>query len=106
MRSSGKKYQNVSDSPAAVGLGIKLTFDKARFQMFQDNQKLMKTKVDNSNNQLTSIFGGLQTISQIVSQSESGAADFASLEQKAKAISDQVLSWADGADVFATHDAP
>ena len=53
--SSGKKYQNASDSPQAVGYGMKLDFDKAQYDMFIINQKKMLERIDNTDSQLVSI---------------------------------------------------
>ena len=52
---SGKKYQNASDSPQAVGYGMKLDFDKAQYDMFSINHKKMSERVSNTDAQLVSV---------------------------------------------------
>jgi len=98
--SSGKKYQNVSDNPADIGLGMKYAFDKAQFDMFQNNQKLMVDRTNVIEAQLGSIYSAMASLKQVVAQSNgaSGQSDLAALGQKVKSLKQTVISLAGAND--------
>jgi flagellar hook-associated protein 3 FlgL len=99
--SSGKKYQNVSDSPQAVGYGLKLAFDKAQYDMYTINQKKMAQTVSDADAQLTSINSALTRFKQIVVQSGSAFAKdtlSTTLYQQAAALRDSIKSFAQAKD--------
>jgi flagellar hook-associated protein 3 FlgL len=98
--SSGKKYQNVSDSPADIGLGMKYAFDKAQFEMFQNNQKLMIDRTNVIEAQLGSIYTAMSSLKQVVAQSNgaSGQSDLSALGQKAASLRDLIIQLTDAKD--------
>lgn len=98
--SSGKKYTQVSENPQAVTLGLKLSFDKAQYDMFKTNQELMTNRLDNINSQLSSIYSAMASLKQVAVQAQgaSGQSDLASLAQKAKSLSDSVLQFSSASD--------
>lgn len=98
--SSGKKYQNVSDNPADIGLGMKYAFDKAQFDMFQNNQKLMVDRTNVIEAQLGSIYSAMASLKQVVAQSNgaSGQSDLAALGQKAASLRDTIVQLTDAKD--------
>jgi flagellar hook-associated protein 3 FlgL len=103
---SGKKYQNASDSPQAVGYGMKLDFDKAQYDMFAINQKKMFERVDNTDAQLMSINAALAKFKQVVVQSNSAFAEgtlSTTLYQEASSLRDSIKSFAQAKD---TSDQP
>jgi flagellar hook-associated protein 3 FlgL len=98
---SGKKYQNVSDSPQAVGYGMKLDFDKAQYDMFSINQKKMLERVSNTDAQLVSISAALAKFKQVVVQSGSAFAEgtlTTTLYQEAASLRDSIKSFAQAKD--------
>jgi flagellar hook-associated protein 3 FlgL len=98
---SGKKYQNVSDSPQAVGYGMKLDFDKAQYDMFSINQKKMLERVSNTDAQLVSISAALAKFKQVVVQSGSAFAEgtlTTTLYQQAASLRDSIKSFAQAKD--------
>ena len=99
--SSGNKYQNVSDSPQAVGYGTKLDFDKAQYDMFIINQKKMAERISNADAQLLSINSALAKFKQIVVQSGSAFAQgtlSTTLYQEALSLRDSIKSFAQATD--------
>lgn len=98
--SSGKKYTQVSENPQAVTLGLKLSFDKAQYDMFKANQELMTNRLDNITSQLASIYGAMASLKQVVVQAQgaSGQSDLASLAQKAQSLSDSVAQFSAASD--------
>ncbi|QWE19335.1 flagellin [Polynucleobacter corsicus] len=98
--SSGKKYTQASENPQAVSLGLKLSFDKAQYDMFKTNQELMTNRLDNITSQLSSIYGAMASLKQVVVQAQgaSGQSDLAALAQKAKSLSDSVLQFTAASD--------
>jgi flagellar hook-associated protein 3 FlgL len=99
--SSGKKYQNVSDSPQAVGYGLKLDFDKAQYDMFTINQKKMAERINNADAQLLSINSALAKFKQVVVQSGSAFAQgtlSTTLYQQAASLRDSIKSFAQATD--------
>jgi flagellar hook-associated protein 3 FlgL len=98
--SSGKKYQNVSDSPADISLGMKYAFDKAQFEMFQANQKLMTDRTNVIEAQLGSIYTAMTSLKQVVAQSNgaSGQSDLSALGQKAASLRDLIVQLTDAKD--------
>lgn len=98
---SGKKYQNASDSPQAVGYGMKLDFDKAQYDMFTINQKKMLERVSNTDSQLVSINAALAKFKQVVVQSSSAFAEgtlSTTLYQEASSLRDSIKSFAQAKD--------
>jgi flagellar hook-associated protein 3 FlgL len=98
---SGKKYQNASDSPQAVGYGMKLDFDKAQYDMFTINQKKMLERVSNTDSQLVSINAALAKFKQVVVQSGSAFAQgtlSTTLYQEASSLRDSIKSFAQAKD--------
>jgi flagellar hook-associated protein 3 FlgL len=98
---SGKKYQNASDSPQAVGYGMKLDFDKAQYDMFAINQKKMFERVSNTDAQLMSINAALAKFKQVVVQSNSAFAQgtlSTTLYQEASSLRDSIKSFAQAKD--------
>jgi flagellar hook-associated protein 3 FlgL len=98
---SGKKYQNVSDSPQAVGYGMKLDFDKAQYDMFTINQKKMAERISNADAQLVSINSALAKFKQVVVQSGSAFAQgtlSTTLYQEALSLRDSIKSFAQATD--------
>jgi flagellar hook-associated protein 3 FlgL len=98
---SGKKYQNASDSPQAVGYGMKLDFDKAQYDMFAINQKKMFERVNNTDAQLVSINAALAKFKQVVVQSNSAFAAgtlSTTLYQEASSLRDSIKSFAQAKD--------
>jgi flagellar hook-associated protein 3 FlgL len=98
---SGKKYQNVSDSPQAVGYGMKLDFDKAQYDMFIINQKKMAERISNADAQLVSINAALAKFKQVVVQSGSAFAQgtlSTTLYQEALSLRDSIKSFAQATD--------
>lgn len=98
--SSGKKYTQASENPQAVTLGLKLSFDKAQYDMFKTNQELMTNRLDNITSQLSSIYGAMASLKQVVVQAQgaSGQSDLAALAQKAKSLSDSVMQFSAASD--------
>jgi flagellar hook-associated protein 3 FlgL len=99
--SSGKKYQNISDSPQAVGYGTKLDFDKAQYDMFIINQKKMAERISNADAQLVSINSALAKFKQVVVQSGSAFAQgtlSTTLYQEALSLRDSIKSFAQATD--------
>ena len=98
--SSGKKYTQVSDNPQAVTLGLKLSFDKAQYDMYKTNQELMTNRLDNITSQLSSIYTAMAALKQTVVQAQgaSGQSDLAALAQKAKSLSDSVAQYSTAKD--------
>jgi flagellar hook-associated protein 3 FlgL len=99
--SSGKKYQNASDSPQAVGYGMKLDFDKAQYDMFTINQKKMLERIDNTDAQLVSINAALAKFKQVVVQANSAFAEgtlSTTLFQQASSLRDSIKSFAQAKD--------
>jgi flagellar hook-associated protein 3 FlgL len=98
--SSGKKYTQISENPQAVTLGLKLSFDKAQYDMFKTNQELMTNRLDNITSQLSSIYGAMASLKQVVVQAQgaSGQSDLAALAQKAKSLSDSVAQFSASKD--------
>jgi flagellar hook-associated protein 3 FlgL len=98
--SSGKKYQNVSDNPADIGLGMKYAFDKAQFEMFQNNQKLMTDRTNVIEAQLGSIYSAMASMKQVVAQSSgaSGQSDLSALGQKVRSLKETIISFASAND--------
>ena len=99
--SSGKKYQNASDSPQAVGYGLKLAFDKAQFDMYTINQKKVAQSVNDADAQLTSISSALARFKQIVVQSGGAFAQgtlSTTLYQQAASLRDSIKSFAQAKD--------
>ena len=98
--SSGKKYTQVSENPQAVTLGLKLSFDKAQYDMFKTNQELMTNRLDNITSQLSSIYTAMASLKQTVVQAQgaSGQSDLAALAQKAQSLSDSVLQFSSAKD--------
>ena len=98
--SSGKKYTQVSDNPQAVTLGLKLSFDKAQYDMYKTNQELMTNRLDNITSQLSSIYTAMAALKQTVVQAQgaSGQSDLAALAQKAKSLSDSVAQYSAAKD--------
>ena len=98
--SSGKKYTQVSENAQAVTLGLKLSFDKAQYDMFKTNQELMTNRLDNITSQLSSIYSAMASLKQVVVQAQgaSGQSDLAALAQKAKSLSDSVLQFSSSKD--------
>lgn len=98
---SGRKYQNVSDSPQAVGYGLKLDFDKAQYDMFIINQKKMAERISNADAQLVSINSALAKFKQVVVQSGSAFAQgtlSTTLFQQAASLRDSIKSFAQAKD--------
>jgi flagellar hook-associated protein 3 FlgL len=98
---SGKKYQNISDSPQAVGYGLKLDFDKAQYDMFIINQKKMAERISNADAQLVSINSALAKFKQVVVQSGSAFAQgtlSTTLYQEAVSLRDSIKSFAQATD--------
>ena len=98
---SGKKYQNISDSPQAVGYGLKLDFDKAQYDMFTINQKKMAERISNADAQLVSINSALAKFKQVVVQSGSAFAQgtlSTTLYQEAVSLRDSIKSFAQATD--------
>jgi len=98
---SGKKYQNASDSPQAVGYGMKLDFDKAQYDMFAINQKKMFERVSNTDAQLMSINSSLAKFKQVIIQSNSAFAEgtlSTTLYQEASSLRDSIKSFAQAKD--------
>jgi flagellar hook-associated protein 3 FlgL len=98
--SSGKKYTQVSDSPQAVTLGLKLSFDKAQYDMFKTNQELMTDRLNNITSQLSSIYTAMASLKQtaIQAQGASGQSDLAALAQKAQSLSDSITQYSAAKD--------
>ena len=98
--SSGKKYTQVSDNPQAVTLGLKLSFDKAQYDMYKTNQELMTNRLDNITSQLSSIYTAMAALKQTVVQAQgaSGQSDLAALAQQAKSLSDSVAQYSAAKD--------
>jgi flagellin-like hook-associated protein FlgL len=99
--SSGKKYQNASDSPQAVGYGLKLAFDKAQFDMYTINQKKVAQSVSDADAQLTSINSALTRFKQLVVQSGGAFAQgtlSTTLYQQAASLRDSIKSFAQAKD--------
>lgn len=98
--SSGKKYTQVSDNPQAVTLGLKLSFDKAQYDMYKTNQELMTNRLDNITSQLSSIYTAMAALKQTVVQAQgaSGQSDLAALAQKAQSLSDSVAQYSAAKD--------
>jgi flagellar hook-associated protein 3 FlgL len=98
--SSGKKYTQVSDSPQAVTLGLKLSFDKAQYDMFKTNQELMTNRLDNITSQLSSIYTAMAALKQtaIQAQGASGQSDLATLAQKALSLRDSITQYSAAKD--------
>ena len=98
--SSGKKYTQISDNPQAVTLGLKLSFDKAQYDMYKTNQELMTNRLDNITSQLSSIYTAMAALKQtaIQAQGASGQSDLAALAQKAKSLSDSVAQYSAAKD--------
>jgi len=111
---SGRKYQNVSDSPQAVGYGLKLDFDKAQYDMYIINQKKMAERISNADAQLVSINSALAKFKQVVVQSGSAFAQgtlTTTLYQQAASLRDSIRSFAQATDtsgeaVLVNLDAP
>jgi flagellar hook-associated protein 3 FlgL len=98
---SGNKYQNVSDSPQAIGYGMKLDFDKAQYDMFTINNKKMAERVSNTDAQLVSISAALAKFKQVVVQSTSAFAQgtlSTTLYQQASSLRDSIKSFAQAKD--------
>jgi flagellin-like hook-associated protein FlgL len=99
--SSGKKYQNASDSPQAVGYGLKLAFDKAQFDMYTINQKKVAQSVNDADAQLTSISSALARFKLVVVQSGGAFAQSTlntTLYQQAVALRDSIKNFAQAKD--------
>jgi flagellar hook-associated protein 3 FlgL len=98
--SSGKKYTQISENPQAVTLGLKLSFDKAQYDMFKTNQELMTNRLDNITSQLSSIYSAMASLKQTVIQAQgaSGQSDLAALAQKAKSLSDSITQFSASKD--------
>jgi flagellar hook-associated protein 3 FlgL len=98
--SSGKKYTQISENPQAVTLGLKLSFDKAQYDMFKTNQELMTNRLDNITSQLSSIYSAMASLKQTVIQAQgaSGQSDLAALAQKARSLSDAVTQFSASKD--------
>jgi flagellin-like hook-associated protein FlgL len=99
--SSGRKYQNASDSPQAVGYGLKLAFDKAQYEMYTINQKAMAGSISNTDAQLTSISSALARFKQVVVQSSSAFAQgtlSTTLYQQASSLRDSIKAFAQAKD--------
>lgn len=98
---SGKKYQNASDNPQAIGYGLKLDFDKAQYDMFVINQKKMAERISNVDAQLVSINASLAQMKQVVVESGGAFAQDSrstTLYQKALTIRDSILNFARATD--------
>jgi flagellar hook-associated protein 3 FlgL len=98
---SGKKYQNVSDSPQAIGYGMKLDFDKAQYDMFTINQKKMAERISNADAQLVSINSALAKFKQVVVQSGSAFAQgtlSTTLFQEASSLRDSIKAFSQAKD--------
>ncbi len=100
--SSGKKYQNASDNPQAIGYGLKLDFDKAQYDMFVINQKKMAERISNADAQLVSINAALTQMKKVVTESSGAFADAylrsTTLKQKAESLRDSIKSFAQATD--------
>jgi hypothetical protein len=99
--SSGQKYQNASDSPQAVGYGMKIEFDKAQYEMFSINNKKMAERVSNTDAQLVSINAALAKFKQVVVQSTSAFAQgtlSTTMYQQAASLRDSIQSFAQAKD--------
>lgn len=99
--SSGKKFQNASDNPQAVGYGMKLEFDLAQFDMFSVNQKKMIERIDNADAQLRSINASLIKFKQLVVQAGSSLSQSSlstSIYQEADALRKSIQSFAEAED--------
>jgi flagellar hook-associated protein 3 FlgL len=98
---SGKKYQNASDNPQAIGYGLKLEFDQAQYDMFTINQKKMAERISNADAQLVSINSALAKFKQVVVQSGSAFAEgtlSTTLYQEAASLRDSIKSFAQATD--------
>ncbi len=99
--SSGKKYQNASDNPQAIGYGLKLDFDKAQYDMFVINQKKMAERISNVDAQLVSINAALAQMKQVVVESGGAFAQdtrATTLYQKAATLRDSIKNFAQATD--------
>lgn len=99
--SSGKKYQNASDNPQAIGYGLKLDFDKAQYDMFVINQKKMAERISNVDAQLVSINSALAQMKQVVVESGGAFAQDSrstTLYQKAVTLRDSIKNFAQATD--------
>ncbi len=99
--SSGKKYQNASDNPQAIGYGLKLDFDKAQYDMFVINQKKMAERISNVDAQLVSINSALAQMKQVVVESGGAFAQdtrATTLYQKAATLRDSIKNFAQATD--------
>lgn len=98
---SGKKYQNASDNPQAIGYGLKLDFDKAQYDMFVINQKKMAERISNVDAQLVSINASLAQMKQVVVESGGAFAQDSlatTLYQKAASLRDSIKNFAQATD--------
>ncbi len=99
--SSGKKYQNASDNPQAIGYGLKLDFDKAQYDMFVIDQKKMAERISNVDAQLVSINASLAQMKQVVVESGGAFAQDSlatTLYQKAASLRDSIKNFAQATD--------
>jgi flagellar hook-associated protein 3 FlgL len=98
---SGKKYQNASDNPQAIGYGLKLDFDRAQYDMYVINQKKMSERISNIDAQLISINSALAQVKQVVIESNGAFAQDSlstTLYQKASSLRDSIKSFAQATD--------
>lgn len=70
--SSGHKYSRASDSALAAGLGVKITFENAQFEMFKVNQDHLNQVYATTDSQTKSIHDALAAFQQLMVQANNG----------------------------------
>lgn len=70
--SSGQKYHLASDNALAAGLGVKITFENAQFEMFKVNQDHLNQVYAATDTQTKSIHDALAAFQQLMVQANNG----------------------------------
>ena len=78
--SSGQKFTKASDDPYAVSWGVRLSFDKSRLGMYENNQKFVTASMDNAATQLGSIIDQMNQLNAISVQAQNGSLNSTALK--------------------------
>ena len=78
--STGQKFTKASDDPYAVSWGVRLSFDKSRLGMYENNQKFVTASMDNAATQLGSIIDQMNQLNAISVQAQNGSLNSTALK--------------------------
>lgn len=78
--STGQKFTKASDDPYAVSWGVRLSFDKSRLGMYENNQKFVTASMDNAATQLGSIIDQMNQLNSILVQAQNGSLNSTALK--------------------------